>query len=86
MSSSIGLEACKKIERTGSIDIAGLDREMLVMIGVELVNRIRSNEKFRNIFIILLTVREQNRNVLDSFEYRVDDFLLKPVVVEKNEG
>jgi DNA-binding response OmpR family regulator len=60
-------------------EIALIDWEMPHMDGIELVNKIRSNDRSRSLYIVMLTIRDQNRDVMDSFQIGVDDFLCKPL-------
>ena len=60
-------------------DIAIIDWEMPKMDGIELVNKIRTKGNLRSLYIMMLTIRDKNRDVMDSFQIGVDDFLCKPL-------
>jgi DNA-binding response OmpR family regulator len=64
-------------------EIAIIDWEMPRMDGIELVNNIRSQRRSRSLYIIMLTIRDKNRDVMDSFQIGVDDFLCKPLDIRE---
>ena len=59
--------------------IAIIDWEMPNMTGIELVGKIRSNDKLTSMYIIMLTIRDKSKDVMESFQIGVDDFLSKPL-------
>lgn len=74
-----GKEAWEALQGQKTPEIALIDWEMPNMDGIELVNKIRSQESSRSLYIIMLTIRDRNRDVMDSFQIGVDDFLSKPL-------
>lgn len=60
-------------------EIVIVDLEMPVMNGYELVKKIRKSEQTRYTFIIALTANHDQIALENSFEYGVDDFLVKPI-------
>ena len=74
-----GQEAWEALQTQDMPEIAIIDWEMPQMDGIELVNRIRSQERSRSLYVIMLTIRDKNRNVMDSFQIGVDDFMCKPL-------
>jgi DNA-binding response OmpR family regulator len=76
---SDGEEAWEALQTREIPEIALIDWEMPHMDGIELVNKIRSDDRSRSLYIVMLTIRDQNRDVMDSFQIGVDDFLCKPL-------
>ncbi|NMF59175.1 SpoIIE family protein phosphatase [Pseudanabaena yagii] len=54
------------------------DWMMPVMDGLEVCNRIKSNVELSNIYLILLTARDQEGDLVRGLEMGADDFLSKP--------
>lgn len=74
-----GEKAWASLQKMESPPIAIIDWEMPHMTGIELVGKIRSNENMRSMYIIMLTIRDKSRDVMESFQIGVDDFLSKPL-------
>jgi len=74
-----GKEAWDGLKENDLPQIAIIDWEMPNMDGIELVSKIRTNRRMRSLYIIMLTVRDKDRDVMDSFQMGVDDFLSKPL-------
>lgn len=76
---SNGLEALEKLSKNKS-DIILMDWEMPGMSGLETIAKIRENDVFTNIPIILLTGRRtQSEDLADALESGAVDYLRKPV-------
>lgn len=54
------------------------DWMMPLMDGLEVCNRIKSNIELSNIYLILLTARDQEGDLVRGLEMGADDFLSKP--------
>ena len=54
------------------------DWMMPIMDGLEVCNRIKSNIELSNIYLILLTSRDQEGDLVSGLEMGADDFLSKP--------
>ena len=78
-----GKEAWGALQENDLPQIAIIDWEMPLIDGIELVGKIRTHDKMRSMYIIMLTVRDKNRDVMDSFQFGVDDFLCKPLDLKK---
>ena len=74
-----GIGAWKSLQSDDAPQIAIIDWEMPNMTGIELVGKIRSDEKLKSMYLIMLTIRDKSRDVMESFQIGVDDFLSKPL-------
>lgn len=54
------------------------DWTMPEMDGIELCNRLKSNEKYKLVYYIILTARTSLRDRVKGLDIGADDFLLKP--------
>jgi DNA-binding response OmpR family regulator len=78
-----GGKAWRALQDMDAPDIAILDWEMPIMNGLELIGKIRSKDEMRSMYIIMLTMKDDTKDVMDSYETGVDDFLSKPVIVKE---
>jgi len=72
-----GLEACERLEKD-SIKLVISDWVMPHMSGVELCRSIRSAPLPHYVYVILLTGRNADNDLLEGMEAGADDFLTKP--------
>ncbi|OGS12858.1 MAG: hypothetical protein A2234_01225 [Elusimicrobia bacterium RIFOXYA2_FULL_58_8] len=59
-------------------DMAVLDINMPRMDGMELLGRIRADERLSKMPVLLLTVRTQPQDQVDGYDCGADDYLPKP--------
>lgn len=74
---SNGLEALGKIQRE-RVDIVLLDVMMPEMDGFEVCRRIKSDEQYRNIPVVMITAYAARENRIKGIEAGADDFISKP--------
>ncbi len=55
-----------------------VDREMPIMGGIELCEKIRSEDDKRRFYLIFLTVRSSPQDIKEGFEAGADDYATKP--------
>ena len=72
-----GQEAWEMLQETPA-DLAVLDLNMPRMDGMELTRHIRSDERFREMPILMLTIRAMVEDQLSGYERGADDYLTKP--------
>jgi len=72
-----GLLAWESLQAEGA-DMAILDINMPVMNGIELLGRIRADERFKKMPVLLLTVRSQTEDQVEGYNCGADDYLPKP--------
>lgn len=72
-----GVEAIAKIE-SGGIDLALLDVMMPKMDGFEVCRRIKTDERWRNIPVVMLTALSATSDRIRGIESGAEDFISKP--------
>ncbi len=78
-----GQDAYNQISQdTGAIDIILLDREMPVMTGMELVKKLKSDDKFRRIPVIMQTGSDKPEQIREGIDAGVFYYLTKPVQID----
>ena len=77
-----GTEALMAVEEEEP-DLILLDIMMPVMDGFEVLRRIRCNPKTSHIKLIILSALNSNKDVVHGLELGANDFITKPIVMEK---
>ncbi|TET43677.1 response regulator [Candidatus Aerophobetes bacterium] len=72
-----GEEALEAIKRERP-DLILLDIMMPVMDGYEVLRQIKEDEKLRDIPVIMLTARAQERDVVKGIDSGAEDYITKP--------
>jgi len=72
-----GEEALEAIKRERP-DLILLDIMMPVMDGYEVLRQIKEDEKLRDIPVIMLTARAQERDVVKGIDSGAEDYIIKP--------
>jgi len=72
-----GIEALKKLDNE-TPDIILCDIRMPRMDGLEFIRKLRNNSAFRNTYVILITGRFQESDLITGLELGADDCLTKP--------
>ncbi len=78
-----GQEAVEALEREDRIDLVVLDLMMPRLSGLDVLDRIRANEKWKDIPCIILTAAGQDDYERDARESGATDFLTKPFSPKK---
>ncbi len=76
-----GREALAKLANTPDVDIVLLDLEMPVMNGIETLQCIKCNDRFRDIPVIIVT--SDKSKVLKTLSLGANDFIAKPYDAEE---
>ena len=74
-----GLQALDALKRDDSIGLAMVDISMPKMGGLEFVRAVRSNPKYNNVKLLMVTASNLPENIRTAKELGADDFLTKPV-------
>lgn len=73
-----GQEAMGYLEQPDAPDIAILDWEMPELDGVQVCRRVKELERETPIYVILLTARDSQNDILEGFAAGADDYMTKP--------
>lgn len=72
-----GMEALDKME-IEQFDMIFTDWNMPLMNGLEFVQTIKTQDRFKNIPIIMVTTRGNKEDIIDALKARVDNYIVKP--------
>lgn len=64
-------------------DLILLDLMMPGIDGFEVIRRLRENPETSNIRIVILSALNSNEDVVKGFSVGADDFIMKPIIMEK---
>jgi CheY-like chemotaxis protein len=86
-----GAEAMEYLQRRGKYEalppanpgVVLLDLKMPKMDGLEVLRRMRADERLRNIPVVMLTSSAQERDVVDSYRLGVNAYVVKPVAFQE---
>lgn len=73
-----GQDAWEKLQKEEAPHIAILDWEMPELDGIEVCRRVKESEVENPPYIILLTGRDSNTDILCGFDAGADDYMTKP--------
>ncbi|MBQ7421933.1 MAG: response regulator [Prevotella sp.] len=79
---SNGLEAMREI-LVYKPNIILLDIMMPVMDGFEVIRKVRENPAFADIKIVVLSALNTNDDILKAYSMGAQDFITKPIVLDK---
>jgi CheY-like chemotaxis protein len=83
ISAENGKDAIDMLKRNSSIDLILMDIMMPEMDGYEATERIRKNDKYKNLPIIALTAKAMKGDRQKCINAGANDYLSKPVDVDK---
>lgn len=79
---SNGLEAMREI-LVYKPSIVLLDIMMPVMDGFEVIRKVRENPAYADIKIVVLSALNSNEDILKAYSLGAQDFITKPIVLDK---
>lgn len=65
------------------INIAVIDWVLPGMDGIDVCRKIRQNQKSGYVFIIMLTAKEEKKDLIEGFDAGVDEYIMKPVNLQE---
>ncbi len=77
-----GQAALDTISR-GEVDLVLLDLMMPVMDGYEVIEHLRANEATKELPIVILSALNSNDDVKRGFDLGANDFITKPIIMDK---
>jgi two-component system chemotaxis response regulator CheY len=92
-----GVEAWEALQQNPDIGLVMTDWNMPNMNGLELVKKIRADEKYKNLPIVMVTTEGGKKEVITALKAGVNNYIVKPFnkqilqkkleeVIGKNEG
>lgn len=73
-----GQEAWKELEQAESPPLIVLDWMMPIMDGLEVCRRLRAKEKTKGAYVILLTAKDANEDIVAGLKAGANDYVTKP--------
>lgn len=77
-----GEEGLAALERAGAVQLVLADWQMPVMDGLAMVRRIRADERFKNVVIIMVSSNAVLESIQEALDAGANDFVMKPFSVE----
>ncbi|PIE64467.1 MAG: response regulator [Desulfobacterales bacterium] len=73
-----GQKALSLLEKDETIAIAILDWEMPELDGTEVCQRVKELKRYNPVYVLMLTARDSQEDILGGFDAGVDDYVTKP--------
>ena len=83
VATAVSGEAALELVKKHKPDLAILDLKLPGMDGCELCRRLKKDRRYRDIPVIMLTVKDQAEDKLQGIEAGVDAYLTKPYVSDR---
>ncbi len=64
------------------IDLIISDWNMPKMPGIELLKKVRGDDRFKDIPFLMVTAEAQKENIVEAVKYRVSQYIVKPFTPE----
>ena len=77
-----GLEAIREI-MAEKPDLVLLDILMPVMDGFEVLQKLKEKQEWKDIKVIVLSALNSNEDIVRAFNLGADDFITKPILMDK---
>ena len=77
-----GVDALVKLKKMGGADIALLDWNMPEMDGFEFLRRVRGDQEFSNLLVMMVTTESEMTQVAKALEAGANEYLMKPFTKE----
>lgn len=77
-----GLEAIREI-MAEKPDLILLDILMPVMDGFEVLKKLKENEQWKDIKVVVLSALNTNEDIVKAFNMGANDFITKPILMDK---
>ena len=72
-----GAEAFELL-KTNNVDVVVSDWNMPIMTGLELLKRVRADERLKGIPFLLVTAEAQKENIIEAIQAKVSNYVVKP--------
>lgn len=64
------------------VDLIISDWNMPKMPGIELLKKVRADDRFKDIPFLMVTAEAQKENIVEAVKYRVSQYIVKPFTPE----
>jgi two-component system chemotaxis response regulator CheY len=72
-----GVEALRLLE-SNKVDLIVSDWNMPTMTGLELLKRVRADERFKGLPFLMVTAEAQKENIIEAIQAKVSNYVVKP--------
>ena len=72
-----GAEAFELL-KTNKVDVIVSDWNMPTMTGLELLKKVRADERFKSLPFLLVTAEAQKDNIIQAIQAKVSNYVVKP--------
>ena len=72
-----GAEAFELL-KTNKVDVIVSDWNMPTMTGLELLKRVRADDRFKGLPFLLVTAEAQKENIIEAIQAKVSNYVVKP--------
>lgn len=73
-----GQDALEKLEAAESIGIALVDWNMPVMNGYDFIKAVRSEERYRDLWLVMVTTESEGQRVVKAMAAGANEYVMKP--------
>lgn len=73
-----GSEGLRRLEQSGPSDLALVDWNMPVMNGIEFVQKVRSDAKYGDMRVMMVTTETGTDEMVTALEAGADEYVMKP--------
>lgn len=77
-----GQQALDLLEKEGAVDLILLDWNMPVMNGVEFLEKVKSDERFKDIPVTMVTTEIERHKVVEAVGKGAKNYVMKPFTQE----
>lgn len=82
-----GQDALTKLEAADQVDVALVDWNMPNMNGYEFVRAVRAQERYRELWLMMVTTESENQRVVKAMAAGANEYVMKPftedIIVDK---
>lgn len=79
---SNGVEALKTLDRSDGMSLVLVDWNMPEMNGLEFVKRVRANQKFQSVKLMMVTTETQPEQIVAAIGAGANEYVMKPFTKE----
>ena len=76
-----GLQAMEKL-KSGDYGLVITGRDMPNMSGMDLIRKIRGNDKLKSLPFIMLTAEAESKKILEAIQSGINGYIVKPFTIE----